>query len=97
MGVVELARAIVDVESVSGNEQALADRVEATLRATSHLEVIRVGNIVAARTQTGSDTRVIVAGHLDTVPVDGLLPARREDGVLWGRGAVDMKAGVASQ
>ena len=97
VGVVELARAIVDVESVSGHEEELADRVEATLRGSSHLEIIRLGNTVAARTQTGSDTRVIIAGHLDTVPVEGLLPARREDGVLWGRGAVDMKAGVASQ
>ena len=97
VGVVELARAIVDVESVSGHEEELADRVEATLRGSSHLEIIRLGNTVAARTQTDSDTRVIIAGHLDTVPVEGLLPARREDGVLWGRGAVDMKAGVASQ
>ena len=97
VGVVELTRELVDIESVSGNESELADRVEATLRAADHLEVVRVGNTVAARVQCGCDTRVIVAGHLDTVPVEGLLPARSEAGELWGRGAVDMKAGVASQ
>lgn len=97
VGVVELTRELVNIESVSGNESELADRVEATLRAADHLEVVRVGNTVAARVQCGCDTRVIIAGHLDTVPVEGLLPARREAGELWGRGAVDMKAGVASQ
>ena len=96
IGVVELARELVDIESVSGNEAHLADRVEATLRSAPHLEVVRVGNTVAARVQCGCDTRVIIAGHLDTVPVEGLLPARREGGQLWGRGAVDMKAGLAS-
>jgi len=97
VGVVELARAIVDVESVSGNEKILADRIEATLRTANHLEVARQGNTVAARTTLGAAVRVIIAGHLDTVPIAGLLPARRENGRLWGRGAVDMKSGVASQ
>lgn len=93
----ELARQLIDIESVSGDEQELADRVEATLRHTTHLEVIRLGNTVAARTSLGRPTRVIVAGHLDTVPIRGTLPARIEAGELWGRGSVDMKSGLASQ
>jgi succinyl-diaminopimelate desuccinylase len=97
VGVVELARAIVDVESVSGNEELLADRIEETLRIANHLDVVRHGNTVAARINRDAPVRVIIAGHLDTVPVSGLLPARRENGRLWGRGAVDMKGGVACQ
>ena len=96
-GVVELTRALCDVESVSGHEEHLADRVEATLRTAAHLEVIRDGNTVAARTNQGAATRVIVAGHLDTVPVDHNLPSRIEGDHVVGRGSVDMKGGVASQ
>jgi succinyl-diaminopimelate desuccinylase len=96
-GVVELTRALCDVESVSGNEEHLANRVEATLRSAAHLDVIRDGNTVAARTSVGARTRVIVAGHLDTVPVDNNLPSRIEDDHVVGRGSVDMKGGVASQ
>jgi succinyl-diaminopimelate desuccinylase len=96
-GVVELTRALCDVESVSGNEEHLANRVEATLRSAAHLDVIRDGNTVAARTSVGARTRVIVAGHLDTVPLDNNLPSRIEDDHVVGRGSVDMKGGVASQ
>jgi succinyl-diaminopimelate desuccinylase len=97
VGVVELTREICDVESVSGNEETLANRVEATLRQSSHLEVIRDGNTVAARTTLDKPTRVIVAGHLDTVPVEANLPSRIDGDMLVGRGSVDMKGGVASQ
>lgn len=96
LGVIELTRHICDVESVSGNETTLADRVEDTLRLAPHLDVVRHGNTVAARTKGTHETRVILAGHLDTVPVADNLPARVEQGWLWGRGSVDMKGGVAS-
>ncbi|WP_250258720.1 succinyl-diaminopimelate desuccinylase [Dermabacter sp. Marseille-Q3180] len=98
-GLTELARAIVDTESVSGNETALADKVETTLRAAGHLEVIRDGDTVIARTHLDRAERVILAGHLDTVPVAGNLPSCVQvvDGQerLIGRGACDMKGGVA--
>lgn len=100
-GPVELTRAICDIESVSGNEKALADAIEQAVRALEHLEVTRVGNNVIARTNHGRRQRVAIAGHIDTVPVNHNLPTRLEtvDGVeyLWGRGTVDMKAGVAVQ
>ncbi len=106
--VVELTRRICDVESVSGNERALADAVEEGLRACGHLEVLRDGDAVVARTHLGRPDRVVLAGHLDTVPltVDAQgrptnLPVRVEgtgaDAVLHGRGTVDMKGGVAVQ
>lgn len=98
---IEITREICDIESVSGNERRLADAIEATLADAAHLEVIRHGNCVVARTDLGRAQRVIIAGHIDTVPVNGNLPTRFEtiDGheYLWGRGTVDMKAGVAVQ
>lgn len=93
--VVALTEELCNIASVSGEERELADRVEATVRQASHLEVIRHGNTVAARTHWGRASRVLLAGHLDTVPVQGLLPVTRREGALWGRGTVDMKAGVA--
>lgn len=91
----ELFQAIVDIESVSGNEGPLADAVEQALRGLGHLEVIRDGDTVIARTDLGRAERVVIAGHLDTVPVARNLPSRLEDGVLHGRGSVDMKGGIA--
>jgi succinyl-diaminopimelate desuccinylase len=93
--VTHLARTLVDWESPSGSEKTLADAIEATLRECQHLEVLRVGNTVAARTNLGRAQRVLWAGHLDTVPAHNNLPSRLEDGWLWGRGSVDMKSGVA--
>ena len=90
---------IVDIESVSRDEARLADLVERALSGCPHLEVLRHGNSIVARTRLGRDQRVIIAGHLDTVPVADNLPSRVEvrDGreVLVGRGAADMKGGVA--
>lgn len=90
-----LFRDIVDVESVSGNEKELADLVEAALRGLPHLDVVRDGDTVIARTALGRAERVVVAGHLDTVPVADNLPSRVEDGVVYGRGTCDMKGGIA--
>jgi succinyl-diaminopimelate desuccinylase len=101
--VVSLTAALCDVPSVSHEERVLADAVEAVLRDLPHLAVSRVGDTLVARTDLGRDERVVLAGHLDTVPLTAdppNLPTRRrtlEDGteVLWGRGTVDMKGGVA--
>ena len=73
--VVELLRALIDVESVSGNETEIADLVEAALQPIGHLNVLRDGNVVFARTELGRSERVVIAGHLDTVPVAGNLPS----------------------
>ncbi len=90
-----LAAALVDIRSVSGSERELADAVEAALRPFPHLSVERHGDAVVARTQLDRAERVVVAGHLDTVPEAGNLPARRADGLLHGLGACDMKGGLA--
>ncbi|MGH8968961.1 MAG: succinyl-diaminopimelate desuccinylase [Actinomycetes bacterium] len=86
---------LCDIESVSGREAALADTVENALRAVPHLSVDRDGDAVVARTELGRDERVVVAGHLDTVPVADNLPCRVENDRIHGCGTTDMKSGVA--
>ena len=107
----ELTGRLCAVESVSGNETALADAVVDVLEKISagpgpDLEILRDGDTIIARTNLGLDERIVVAGHLDTVPVEDNLPPVRthmsgenypDDEVIWGRGACDMKAGVAMQ
>jgi len=92
-----LTAQLVDVSSVSGDEGALAAAIEAALRGLPHLSVHRDGNAVVARTGLDKDERVVLAGHIDTVPTAGNLPSRLDDGRLYGCGATDMKAGVAVQ
>jgi succinyl-diaminopimelate desuccinylase len=98
-GVVALTTQICNVRSVSGDEGPLADDVEQSLRGLASWEVLRFGNTVVARTDLGRRQRVVLAGHLDTVPVAQNLPVRVEgdemSGALHGRGTVDMKGGVA--
>ncbi len=99
--VVSLTQQLCDIESVSRDEGEIADAVEAALTPLEHLQLTRRGNTIVARTDLGREERVVLAGHLDTVPLTDPpnLPVRREqvDGteVLYGRGTVDMKGGVA--
>lgn len=111
--VIDLTRQLCDIPSESGAESVIADAVEDALDGLPHLRVLRLGNTVVARTELGRETRVAIAGHLDTVPVNENLPTRivsvgeaeaatdapgtRAGEYLWGRGTVDMKGGVAAQ
>jgi succinyl-diaminopimelate desuccinylase len=119
--VAELTAALLDIHSVSDHETALADAVERSLRALPRLEVHRIGDAVVARTAFGHPSRVVLAGHLDTVPLPttpgarGTVPSHwvraggtapgagpragvpADQDVLYGRGATDMKSGVAVQ
>ncbi|MFF3559749.1 succinyl-diaminopimelate desuccinylase [Streptomyces sp. NPDC002574] len=89
---------LVDIPSVSLAEKPLADAVEEALRALPHLTVDRDGDAVVARTRLGRAERVVLAGHLDTVPIADNVPSRLDDdGILWGCGTTDMKSGVAVQ
>jgi succinyl-diaminopimelate desuccinylase len=98
---IDITRQICDIESVSGNEKELADAIVEALSGLGHLEIIRDGDTVVARTNLGRDRRAVIAGHIDTVPLNDNLPTRFEtiDGIqyLWGRGTVDMKSGTAVQ
>ena len=92
---VTLTEQLVNIESVSRNEQPIADAVEAALSGCAHLTVSRHGNTVVARTDLGRGERVVIAGHLDTVPVNDNLPSRLEGDLLHGLGTCDMKGGDA--
>ena len=83
------------IPSVSHDEAALTDHLEAELRALPHLDVERVGANLVARTQLGRSRRVVLAGHTDTVPVNGNAEPRLDGDVLWGLGSTDMKGGLA--
>ena len=93
---VALTAALVDIPSESRNERHIADEIEAALRAqTTGFEVLRNGDAVLARTNLGRASRVLLAGHTDTVPIAGNLPSRLEGGELHGCGTSDMKSGDA--
>ncbi|MEW9529211.1 succinyl-diaminopimelate desuccinylase [Microbispora sp. NPDC049125] len=92
-----LTARLVDIESVSGGEKELADAIEEALLPLPHLTVRRDGQSVVARTELGRAERVVIAGHIDTVPVAGNLPSRGEGDLLYGCGTSDMKSGVAVQ
>jgi succinyl-diaminopimelate desuccinylase len=92
---VALTEALVDIESVSRNEQEIADAIEAALTPVDHLDVVRHGNTVVARVDGGHGERVVIAGHIDTVPLNDNLPVRNDGTVLHGLGTCDMKGGVA--
>jgi len=99
----DLTADLVDIASVSGDERAIADAVQAALDALDHLHVTRDGDSIIARTELGRSERVILAGHLDTVPLPttpgarGTVPGAWDGNTLYGRGTVDMKSGVAVQ
>jgi len=90
-----LTASLVDVPSVSGGEGRLADEIEIALRQVPHLGVERDGDAIAARTDLGRQSRVVIAGHLDTVPIADNVPSRRDGDRLHGCGTSDMKSGVA--
>jgi succinyl-diaminopimelate desuccinylase len=89
------AAELVDINSVSHEEKALADHLEARLRAMPWLVVDRLEDNLVARTQLGRPQRLVVAGHIDTVPVNGNGRARVDGDTLWGLGSADMKSGLA--
>src|SRR6478752_7768604 len=92
---VSLTEQLVNIESVSLHEKEIADAVEQALRGLGHLDVVRRGNNIVARTRLGRSERVVIAGHLDTVPLNDNLPARRDGALLHGLGTCDMKGGDA--
>ena len=77
--VIDLTRALIDIPSESGSESALADAIESVLVACAHLDVVRDGDAVVARTTLGRAQRVIIAGHIDTVPINANVPSRLDE------------------
>jgi succinyl-diaminopimelate desuccinylase len=104
-GLADLTKRLVDIPSVSHSEGPVADFVEEWLRSLGGsggrgsgsrvLEVERIGDNVCARTNFGLSQRLMLAGHLDTVPPNGNERARLDGELIWGLGSADMKGGDA--
>ncbi|MEZ2189458.1 succinyl-diaminopimelate desuccinylase [Corynebacterium sp. CCM 9204] len=100
---VDLTARLVDIASPSHHEENIADAIESALRDLAEgtgIEVLRYRNNVLARTNRGLPGRVILAGHIDTVPIADNVPSKRgvdDQGrdTLFGCGTVDMKSGDA--
>ena len=106
---VDLCRSLVRVDSTNPPDDttAIVESIEAVLDATAGIEHRRVVgrapavNLVA-RTRASRPGRLVLNGHLDTFPIGEArwshppLGADLEDGRIYGRGACDMKAGVAA-
>ncbi|KRE29263.1 succinyl-diaminopimelate desuccinylase [Mycobacterium sp. Soil538] len=93
---IALTAALVDIPSESRHEQRIADEIETALREqTTGFEIVRNGDAVLARTHFGKPSRVLLAGHTDTVPAADNLPSRRDGQLLYGCGTSDMKSGDA--
>ncbi|MHA2788652.1 succinyl-diaminopimelate desuccinylase [Corynebacterium sp. S7] len=92
---VDLTAALIDVASPSHQEKEIADLIELSLEQLDGVERYRFGNTLVARTNRGLPQRVVLAGHIDTVPIADNVPHTLKDGVLYGCGAVDMKSGLA--
>lgn len=86
---------LVAIASVSRHEGPITDHIESALRGVPWLETTRVGDNVVARTALGRTSRVVLAGHTDTVPADGNASPRVEGNRLHGVGSADMKSGLA--
>jgi len=91
----DLTAALVDIPSVSGDEDLIADEIFAALTALDRYELVRSGNALLARTNLGRPTRALLAGHIDTVPIAGNVPSRTDGDTLHGCGTTDMKSGDA--
>jgi succinyl-diaminopimelate desuccinylase len=91
----QLCATLVDIPSVSHDEEAITGWLEAQLRDVPWLDVTRVDRNLVARTSLGRSMRLILAGHTDTVPVNENAKARVEGDTLWGLGSADMKGGLA--
>ncbi len=95
-GLLGLAAALVAIPSVSHGEGAMADAVQAALELCPWLDVSRVGHNVVARTDLDRGRRLLLAGHLDTVPpAGGNHEPRVDETTVYGLGATDMKGGLA--
>ncbi|MEJ7690687.1 MAG: succinyl-diaminopimelate desuccinylase [Nocardioidaceae bacterium] len=93
--IVDLTTALVDIESVSGAEESITDAIEKALSPVPWLELWRHQHSLVARTSLGRAERVVIAGHVDTVPLNDNLPSRNDGQLLHGLGSCDMKGGVA--
>ena len=86
---------LVNISSVSKDEKSIADLIAEALKKYSHLKITRVNNSIVAQTNFGNKQRVVIAGHIDTVPANNNFPGKINNSEVIGLGSVDMKSGIA--
>jgi succinyl-diaminopimelate desuccinylase len=85
---------LVDIPSESRAEAAAAAHVADVLR-SGGADVLDLGDACLLARPAGTRPRLLLAGHLDTVPEQGNLPGRADAEAVHGLGSSDMKAGLA--
>ena len=86
---------LVNISSVSKDEKSIADSIEESLQELNHLKLTRVNNSLVAQTNFGNKQRLVIAGHIDTVPANNNFPGKMNNSEIVGLGSVDMKSGIA--
>ena len=86
---------LVNISSVSKDEKSIADSIAEALKKYSLLKITRVNNSIVAQTNFGNKQRVVIAGHIDTVPANNNFPGKINNSEVIGLGSVDMKSGIA--
>ena len=86
---------LVNISSVSKDEKSIADSIAEALKKIGHLKITRVNNSIVAQTNFGNKQRVVIAGHIDTVPANNNFPGKINNSEVIGLGSVDMKSGIA--
>jgi succinyl-diaminopimelate desuccinylase len=87
---------LVNIPSVSRDEAAIAEVVQAAVPGASFAERFADGEgFFYVTERLPGRPLILLAGHLDTVPVQDNLPGRVDDGWVVGLGASDMKGGLA--
>lgn len=99
MEAIEFLREMVAIRSLSGEETAVARFLVTQMRAWGMAAAVdAAGNAIGIREcpdENGeTPCEIVLLGHMDTVPGD--IPVRIEDGILYGRGAVDAKGPLAA-
>lgn len=89
------ARTLIDIPSVSGNETEVLAAVRESLPPDLDLLDDRDAVLFAVTRSGGGRPFVVLAGHVDTVPIADNVPSTMQDGAILGRGAADMKGAVA--
>ena len=99
--VADRAAELVSVPSVTMNEQAVCGLFEEMMRSLGLDVLVRPmtpgrNNLYARIPGSGGGPTLLFNGHLDTIPQGACGPMRREGGRIYGRGATDMKGGMAA-
>jgi succinyl-diaminopimelate desuccinylase len=87
--------ALVAIPSVSRDEAAILDAIRGRLPETFSVVDEEDSVMLALAERRPGAPLILLAGHVDTVPPGGSAPGRREGGWIHGRGAADMKGGLA--